>query len=243
MRSSRFACLLLGTLLLVPPTGVYSQDKPANQATVKNEGVIKLESPEWQSVLDRLFGTPDTGLLDGKATFDFRAEDLQLTSVQWATFFNSDPAAMNLADMIAAAEALHSKVRLEGTIDGSPFELKLAGRELKIEGITLTAAQRDALLAELKGIEGLREAKIEALIDGRLNTIHLAGGRERISIRGNDRLESERHARSGRDISSDAKVDVPGLVDIDSRGRALGRIDVLERLERIEKPERGTGRR
>jgi hypothetical protein len=236
MRYSLFACLVLGTLMMVPPTTVYSQDKQAAQATAKSQTVVKVEldKPGWQSVLDRLFGTPESGLLDGTAAFNFRAEDLRLTSDQSAAFFTSTSSAADLADLIAGATALKGQVRMEGTIDGTPFELKLAGRELKIEGIAMTSIQRDALMAELKGISGLHEAKIEGLVDGRANTIHLAGGKERISL-GRDPLDVGR--RDGKDKTLDGisgtargagRVDLPGVVDVDSRARGAGRIELPE---------------
>src|SRR5687768_7844276 len=43
-------------------------------ATTRTEGTVTLTEPSWQTVLDKLFGTPDSGLLDGTKTFEFRAK-------------------------------------------------------------------------------------------------------------------------------------------------------------------------
>jgi hypothetical protein len=205
---------------------------------------VILEKPSWQAVLDKLFGTPERGLLDGKGAFQFRAEDLKLTSEQAASFFTpSSTSTRDFGSLIEAAAARHGQVRMEGTIDGRPFELKLAGRELKLEGIILTAAQREALIADLRNNSGLRQMKIEGLVDGKETRIIVAGGKERISVVRNERPENDR-----RDDKE--KLDRPQKVEVEHRGNSDRRVEVdrgvrvdtrMEREDRrdraIEKPE------
>lgn len=218
--------ILVLAVAAIPSSGAFAEDAPPKadvspSAQTDVITTVNLKSPDWQTVLNRLFGTPDAGLIDGDRAFHFRAEDLTLTAAQ-AELFTSVDSVENLSSLIEAAEALRGNIRLEGTIDGQPFELKLAGHELKIEGLTLTAAQREALVAELSGISGLKEMKIEALVDGQMTVTKFQGGHEKLEIRhrgrpehprGHERIEIERHGRAGR--------------------------DAIERPVRVEKPERG----
>jgi hypothetical protein len=226
--------VLILAVVALPSSGAFAEDRPpradvsASAQTDANPRV-NLKSPDWQTVLDRLFGTPDTGLIDGTRAFQFGAEDLMQTAAQ-ADLFTSIDSPQNLPALIEAAETLHgSMIRLEGTIDGQPFELKLAGRELKIEGLTLTAAQREALVAELSGIEGLHEMKIEALVDGKMTVTKFQGGHEKFEIlhrgkpedpRGHERIEIERHGRESRDaIERPVRVERPEKIEHSRPGR------------------------
>ena len=230
--------LLVSVIVALPSSGAIAEDGaqrapvPAIAPTDAKITTIHLNSPDWQIVIDNLFGTldaPDGGLLDGTKNFELRAEDLVLTSTQ-AEFFTAIDSPQSLSGLIEAAELLRGKIRLDGTIDGQPFELKLAGRELKISGLTLTAAQRDALVAELSGISGLHEMKIEAIVDGQRTITKVQGGHEKLEIR----------SASGRPVHTGK----PERVEIERRGRSLGheRIERLERIDRPERPER-PGRR
>jgi hypothetical protein len=243
-----FSFLWVLIVLMLSAGNAPAQDKPSASAstTTKSEstGTVILKEPTWQAVLDKLFGTPESGLLDGKKAFDFRAEDVKLTTDQSAGFFTfSTASAANLAALIEAAEALHGQIRMEGTIDGKPFEFKLAGREIKIEGLNLTAAERERLSNELRGISGLREAKIDALVDGKATTIVIAGGKERISLvrgerpengRGDDKQKLERPAK----IDIEHRADIEHRVEIDRGVRADTRVEHGGRIGgAIEKPE------
>jgi hypothetical protein len=231
--------VLVLTVVALPSSGAFAEDRPPRadvSASAQTDETLKLnlDAPDWQTVLDRLFGTPDSGLLDSTRTFHLRAEDLSLTSAQ-ANLFTSLDSSQNLSDLIEAALASHSTIRLEGTIDGQAFELKLAGRELKVEGLTLTSAQREALIAELGGIEGLHEMKIQALVDGQRTVTKFQGGHEKFEILHRGRPE---HPREGEGRTHDRiEIERPG-----KEGRAL-----IERPVRIEKLERvehgGPGRR
>jgi hypothetical protein len=214
------------------------QAKADAQANAYAHGDVKLKAPSWQTVLDRLFGTPENGLLDGKKAFDFQAKDVSLTANQSAAFFSSTSASTeNLAALIKAAEAVHGTVRIDGTIDGKGFDLKLAGRELKLDGLTLTTAQRDLLVTELRGISGLHEVKIDALVDGRATMIVLAGGQERIQLLGRDRGDSVR-GDGKQKIEVDHRAEIDHRVEIERPTS----VDTHERVENtgriiIEKPE------
>jgi hypothetical protein len=215
-------------IVTIPSSRAFAEDEaPRANVTASAQTdvttTINLKNPDWQVVLDNLFGTPDSGLLDGSGAFHFRAEDLTLTSTQ-AEFFTAIDSPLSLSALIEAAEAVRGNIRLEGTIDGLPFELKLAGRELKIEGLTLTEAQREALVAELSAIPGLKEMKIQALVDGRMTVTKYQGGHEKLEIR--DRGRPEHPAK-------------PEKVEHHGRDVRVERLDRIEKPERPERPERG----
>jgi hypothetical protein len=248
MRQSRSVLSFLWVLvILMLVTGsAAAQDQPSTSTstTTKTETQITLNEPSWQAVLDKLFGTPDNGLVDGAKAFQLRAEDVTLTADQSAAFFNSSStSSQDLAALIDAAIALKGQVRMDGTIDGKPFELKLAGRELKLDGITLTTAQREAFSAELLGISGLREAKIGALVDGKQTMIVVAGGKERISLVRGERPENARGDEKQKldlpaKIDLEHRTDVKNRVEIDRGVRADTRVEHEGRIGgRVEKPE------
>jgi len=231
--SSMFWFLLLSVIVALPSSGALAEDQPPRAdlpASAQTERTnLELKNPDWQTVLDHFFGTletPDSGILDGTQSFKFQAEDVTLTSTQ-AEFFTSLESPQNLPALIEAAEALRGQIRLEGTIDGQPFELKLAGRELKIEGLTLTEAQREALVAELSGISGLKEMKIQAMVDGKMTITKYQGGHEKLEIRNGGRPEHPQ------------KPEKPEKISRDSRIEARERIERPVRIERPERPERG----
>jgi hypothetical protein len=219
--------VLILTVVALPSSGALAEDRPPRadvSANAQTDETLKLnmDAPDWQTVLDRLFGTPDTGLLDGTRAFQFRAEDLTLTSAQ-ADLFTSLDSPQNLSTLIEAAIASHSMIRLEGAIDGQPFELKLAGRELKIEGLTLTSAQREALIAELSGIEGLREMKVQALVDGQNTVTKFQGGHEKFEILHGGRperpQERERHGHDRIEIERPVRIEKPERIEHGGSGR------------------------
>jgi hypothetical protein len=230
---------------MFPVGNAAAQDQPPTttetSAKTDAQGAVTLKEPSWQTVIDKLFGAPDNGLLDGKKAFEFRAQHLSLTADQSAAFFNStSTSSQDLKSLIDAAIALHGQVRMDGTIDGRPFDLKLAGRELKLEGITLTAAQRESLMTSLRSISGLREMKINALVDGKETMIIVAGGKERISLVRGERPENAR-------VEDKQKPDRPQKIDIEHRADIEHKVEIERaradtRIEgriggAIEKPE------
>lgn len=226
-RSVIWLALVLVTAL--PSSRVFAEDgAPTGTVTVNTQTdgktSLTLNNPDWQTVVDSLFGTLENdGLLEGKGPFQLRAEGITLTSTQ-AEFFTAIDSPQSLSALIEAAESLRGNIRMEGTIDGEPFELKLAGRELKIEGLNLTEAQREALVAELSGISGLKEMKIQAVVDGRMTVTKYQGGHEKLEIR--DRVRPNRE-----------RLDRPQKPEI-----ARERVERPARMEKTERPERA-GRR
>jgi hypothetical protein len=229
---SMFWLLLIPVIVALPSSSALAEDVPVKgnvSASAQTEKInLELDNPDWQTVLDSFFGTaetPDSGILDGSRNFKFRAEDLVLTTTQ-ADLFTSPDYGQNLAALLEGAIALHGNIRLEGTIDGEPFELKLAGRELKIQGLTLTSAQRESLVAELSGVSGLKEIKIQALVDGKSTITKYQGGHEKIEVRSTGRPE---HAGKPEKV--------------EPRIETRERIERPARIEKPERPEPGLGRR
>jgi hypothetical protein len=201
LTSSVLWLLSVPVILTLPSSRVFAEDgAPTGTVTVNTQTdgktTLEFKSTDWQTLLDEVFGTPiDDGLLDGTRAFQIRAQDLILTSDQ-ALFFTDIDSPDSLSALIDAAIDRRGMIRMDGTIDGEPFELKLAGRELKIEGLTLTEEQRQALIAELSGISGLKEMKIQALVDGRMTVTKFQGGHEKLEIRNErGRPEQERGRR------------------------------------------------
>jgi hypothetical protein len=196
---------------------------------------VKLEGVPFQQILDRLFGTTaNPGLLDSNKRFELRAEDVVLTRDQALSFFVPTSAnTSDIADFITAAEQLRGvNVKVEGLMDGAPFEFKLDGKEVKLEGLDLTRAQLDSLIEQLKGITGLREAKIESLVDGRPIEVKIENRAGRVKIE-----DRERHNADVRLRERERDDDRERVSSREVSNRDRGEREV-ERLERIEKVER-----
>jgi hypothetical protein len=225
-----FWLVAVSAILALPAASAVGEDSSAlTTAQADVTARVTLEAPDWQTVLDQLFGTPDSGLLDGTKPFTFRAEDITLTGAQSADFFTSTASPSNVAALVETAQTLHGTVRLEGTIDGQPFEFKVAGRELKLEGLTLTSDQLTALVAELKAA-GLHEMKIEALVDGKETVIKVERNHEKIELLGRKHDDDLRFTDRGR-------REHPEKIEIE-HGLKPERVERLDRIERLEKPER-----
>ena len=200
---------------------------------------IKVEDVSFQTLIGQLFGTTEApGLLDGTSEFHLHAENITMTTEEADAFFV--PTAENtsdLVDLITAAEGIRgAELKLEGLLDGEPFEFKLSGKQIKLEGIVLTDAELDTLIQELQGISGLREAKIEAIVDGEMVVVKLENKPGRVKIEG----------RNGPHVSSrqgrDAGVELANRVERSERPERpekAEKIERLERLERIERPDHG----
>ena len=204
-------------------------------ASAQEAREVKIEGATFQEVLDRLFGTTTTtGLLSGTNRFDLHAEEITLTPEQAALFFNPTTVnASDFADLISAVEKNKGELKIEGNVlGGDSFQFQLSGKQVKAEGLVLTQAQFDALVAELKGISGLKEAKIEATVDGRLLEAKLENQAGRVKIEGleHDRRGPER-AGDHRGPARPAKVEV-------ERGERVERAERVEKVERVERTER-----
>jgi hypothetical protein len=206
---------------------------PRVTTAADNKTDVKLDGASLQDVLDRLFGTPATpGLLQGDKPFELHAENLVLTSAQADLFFAPSPTnTSDVTDLITAAEQTKgANVKIEGTVDGAPFELKLSGKQAKAEGLVLTQAEWDALLAQLKTMPGLHEAKIEATVDGKMLEAKLENMAGRVKIE--DRELHNGAARSNDSNRGAAKLNAA------NHGNSLERVDHIEKPEKIERPEK-----
>jgi len=215
---------------------------------------IDLEGASFQEFLDQLFGTPETdGLLSGEGPFVLHGKDIMLTPEEAQNFFApASPSEMDFASLVAAFEELKGgNIKIEGFVDGSPFQFMIAGRQLKLEGISLTQAEFDALVAELQDLPGLHEAKIEATVDGELVSVNMQNVPGRVRVQFGDltsddeELEASRTENRGRRNeqaeNTEAATNRPERVDVPERPNRTERIERLERIERpdFERPGRG----
>jgi hypothetical protein len=236
---ARMACVC--TLLLLSVTLAAAQ-----------EVEVKLDGVSFQQVLDRLFGTTaNPGLLAGKERFELRATDVTLTAAQEQNFFVPTAAnSSDFANLITAAEQIRgSEVKIRGLVDGKPFDIKLEGKEVKVEGLNLTQAQLDSLVNQLKGISGLREAKIETLVDGKPMVLKIENRAGIVKVvdlpRHNDH---ERHASNdnrGQGFGNNGQSARADLTERPQKVDRLEKIDKVEKIDRIERPDTehgGSGR-
>jgi hypothetical protein len=203
---------------------------------------VKLDGVSFQQVLDRLFGTTaNPGLLAGKERFELRATDVTLTAAQEQSFFV--PTAANNSDfaaLVTAAEQIKgSEVKIRGLVDGKPFDIKLEGKELKVEGLNLTQAQLDSLVNQLKGISGLREAKIESVVDGKPMVVKIENRAGVVKVvdlpRHHDR---ERHGDNDNDNHGHGSGNGQSArADLIEKPQHIDKVERPEKIDHIERPE------
>jgi hypothetical protein len=214
--------LSAGLILSLASNGVA---QTSTDAPVTTQSAIKLDAPAFDAVVDQLFGAPDGGLLDGTQPFQLHVKNMELTAPQALDFFSAT-STENLSTLVAGTEALHGVVHIQGEIDGEDFDLKISGQQLKLDGITLTEAQLDALVASLKEVDGLKQIKITAIVDGEKTTIRLQGNLLKSDV--GAREAGRENGRRGLDRALEVRTE---------------RAERIEPLGRIERPERGEGRR
>ena len=197
----------------------------STDAPVTTQSEVKLDAPAFDAVVDQLFGSPDGGLLDGTKSFQLHVKNMDLTAVQSADFFSAT-STENLATLVTGTETLHGVVHIKGSIEGEDFDLKISGRQLKLDGISLTAAQLDALVASLKEVDGLKQIKITAIVDGEKTTIRLQGNLLKSDV--GTREAGRENGRRGLDRALEVRNE---------------HAERIEHLGRIERPEPGVGRR
>ncbi len=270
MKRMQSSILFLGlaAVLLFYPGIVSSQDTPDVEETPEmeieletelgSEAIkIDLEGVPFQEVLDQLFGTMVVpGLLFGDNPIVLHASDFELTVDEAHNFFIHDPESpsdQDFAALIGAFEELkRGNIRIEGLVDGSPFKFMVAGRQIKLDGLDLTQAELDSLVASLQEIPGLHEAKIDAIVDGEPVSVKIQNKAGQVRIQGSDLgsgdgvLETsgaENQGRRGNRVEG---------IEAATSNRGLGRVERierfekperLERIERIERPEIARGRR
>jgi hypothetical protein len=199
---------------------------------------LKLKAVPFPDVLNRLFGTTGMpGLLNGNQPFELRAKDVDLTPQQAEKFFTPSNG-MDIAALAAALQNLPgTEVKIEGMVDGAPFELKVEAGEIKLEGLALTQTQLDSLFDRLQMIQGIREVKIEALVNGQRVEVELEGNEREIEREGREhhRAEKARHEGHDRDHKVEAaeRVEVEHEVEREGHERVEhhGRMDKAERVE------------
>jgi len=249
--------LWISAVLLLYPGSI------AGQATGQ-PAEVKLKAVGFQEVLNRLFGTAGMdGLLKGNQPFELRAEDVDLTPEQAKNFFTPSNGMMDIAALAAAVQNLPgTEVKIEGLVDGAPFELKVEAGEIKLEGLALTQRQLDSLFDRLQMIQGIREVKIEALVNGQRVEVKLEGNEREIEREGREhhRAEKARHEGHDRDHKAEAgervevehevereghervehhgRMDKAERVEITDHFRGSEKIERVERMEKIERPER-----
>jgi len=230
MKKLRLSALLLSAcLLLLLHTNVVAAQE------------VKLDNVPFQQILDRLFGTTgNPGLIDGNKRFEVHAEDVILTGDQARTFFVPTTAnTSDIADLIAATQRVRGDLKVEGRLDGSPFEFKLSGRQIKLEGLDLTRAQLDSLVDQLKGISGLREAKIESRMDGRPLEVKIENRADRVKIEDGERRDAVRVRERERPDLHDGRSMKSRDGEASNRGQdSVERRDKMERPDKMDKVER-----
>ena len=240
---SRFLALLalLVGIIAIPMSGHVN----AQVQDTKPQD-IKLEGPDFQAVLDQLFGTSSSdGLLQGTTRFELRAENVVITPQQADMFFNASTTnSEDISDLIAKAEAIKgTELKISGTIDGKPFDLKMEGKEVKAEGLVLTQVEFDALIAQLKATTGLREAKIEATVDGQMKIAKLENMAGHVKIENRDLHGKDRHPETHVEVHTDkSKSDVRSSFsdrsEHDVRPEKIEKVERPEKVEKIERPEK-----
>jgi len=204
---------------------------------------VKLEGADFQVVLDQLFGsTTSDGLLEGTKSFELRADNVVLTPQQADLFFvPSSTNSKDISDLIAKAEAIKgAELKISGSIDGGPFDLKLSGRQVKAEGLILTQAEFDTLILQLQNTPGLHEAKIEANVDGQLKVAKLENIARRVKIETRDfdtRPPLSEHADRDVRPAKVEKIERPEKVEKIERPEKIERVERPDKVERIERPE------
>ncbi|MFQ5839151.1 MAG: hypothetical protein ACE5HK_00340 [Candidatus Methylomirabilales bacterium] len=155
--------------------------------------------------------------------------------------------AVNPADIIGLPAGLR-EVKIEGTFEGRPFEVKRERDQLKIEGVTTNP---DELLRDLPA--GLREVKIEGTFEGRPFEIKVEDGVVRREF-GHDGRHGDRGPHRGEEAEGRGRGKGRGDTsreisrghsrgkDLDHsiRGRDRSKIERLrhKKVERLEKMER-----
>lgn len=265
MKQTRiFLIALLALVSIVFPHVLWGQSvNPAVE--------VSLRQVSFRALQERLFGLG--GLLSQNQPFDLKVEGLFLTPQQVHDFFSAavtvtnplSQAPMDFATLAQRVQQLAgSEVKIEGFLEvpGAadimkrvPFEAKIEAGDVKIEGLSLTPARLTTLFNRLQSIDGIREVKIEALVNGRLVEAKFENGGGRIRTRldsreamvGRGEEGSEPRGRGLRgtsaSINNERARDRGQDLDHSIRGRDRAQLEQEkmerpERAERLEQPER-----
>jgi hypothetical protein len=107
----------------------------------------------------------------------------------------------------------------------------------------LTQAEFDALVAQLKTTTGLREAKIEATVDGQLKVAKLENMPGRVKIENRDLHGKEPHpvphVEPLSDKSkSDARLALTDRTDHTNKTVRPDKMEKIDRPDKVERPEK-----
>jgi hypothetical protein len=240
--------LFLTLIALLGSSLIVSSQAAAQEITV-SVPEIRTSSESLQEVFTQLFGSSETaGLLSRDEPFEFKAENLVISSEQAQEFLSSAGGNISFGSLASAIRDLPgTELKFAGLIDGSPFEAKFEPGEIKLEGMQLSQDQLNALVDQLKAIPGVREAKAEVVVDGKTVEVKVENGITR--VRTEDRAgDDRRHRNRGRENSGGDdslerhgrhhRGDRPEDNDRVERHDRSGRRDRTERVERVEKSER-----
>ena len=248
MKISNFLCSLIVSLLFFTGSVSGQEASEALEAeaipeveTSLEAAKIDVEGASFQQILEQLFGTLEVeGLLSSNKPFVLHGQAITLTPEEAQNFFSPvSPNEMDFASLVAAFEdSKRGNIHLEGLIDSTPFQLAIAGRQLKLEGISMTQEEFNALVAELQDVPGLHQAKIEATVDGELVSVNMQNvpGQVRIHT-GTSALESEALKESGAETQGH-RSNQPERIEAARNNRGPERVERPEMPERPEKAER-----
>jgi hypothetical protein len=110
-----------------------------------------------------------------------------------------------------------------------------------LEGLNLTQAQMDSLVGQLKGISGLREAKIESIVDGRLMEVKIENRAGVMKVEDRERHNAAAHVHEADDDHerrASSQNRGPGGSASFERPEKIEKLEKNERVERVEKVER-----
>jgi len=252
--------LVLGVTFLIHPSILLAQ-------SVEPAAEVQFQGVPFADVKGELFGPPNTmgmGLLNGGAAFELQAQDIMVPK----GFFTSamDFTNMDFVTLVQKVQSLPTgtEVKLQGTVDGVPFQAKVEGGEVKVEGLSLTQAQFNALFDSLQRINGIREVEVEAMVNGVVKEAKFENGKIETKVEANDKsrgraedkrhrgesgtsasLNNERAKNEGKDLPHDLRGPDRAVLEGEKAGRAdrperLGRdrAERSQKMERMERPEK-----
>jgi len=118
--------------------------------------------------------------------------------------------------------------------------LRMEGKQVKADGLVLTQAEFDALIAQLQATSGLHEAKIEATVDGQLKIAKLENVPGKVKIENRDLHGKDPHPVPHVEHRTD-KTDTDvrtSFTGHDARPEKVEKIERPEKVEKIERPEK-----
>jgi len=248
--------LVLGVMFLIHPSILLAQ-------SVEPGVEVQLQNVNFPAVKEQLFGNMGTmGLLNGTAPFELQAQGVVFTQANIDAFFPAAPPTcsptapcMDFVTLVTRVQQLPgTEVKIQGMVSGgTPFQLKVEAGEVKIQGLTLTQDQFNTLRARLQATAGIREFKIDAIVNGQrmVAKFENEGGKIETKVETKDksrgRAEDKRHRgeegtsaslnNTDRDQGKDLDHSIRGRERAVLEGEKAGRSDPPERLGRVRRDE------